>query len=416
MASDDGASHRTRRPRAAIVTFTNLVTGAGTELTVLNYAKYWDTNRSDLTVVDTDWVFDGVSFLSEEDVEGTLRSVRHIRMPDWLSRFRFMSRSPPTSALFGFVLRPALYWIYGRTRAKATFEELSHCDVVILFDNDAALAFPSRTRHAGARLIGTSHCRPTLPYVALISLFPFSWVHRVDRLQVFTESQSVPGLRPGQLFQLQSGVDTELFRPGDRAAEQPLRFLFAGRLVEAKGVREVLEAWRRISPRGTAELHIVGDGPLRETISRHLPPNVTFHGRLSQGDLVSLYRSCDVFVYPTRSDSFALVVAQALACGMYCIVGDALRGVWDDFVRMGCLEYVDPTDVTNLAARMGTVIRRGPPMVEKKRECAQAIETHYTWPVIVARLQTILAELTPNRGSPGEERSGRLPIPLSHKA
>jgi glycosyltransferase involved in cell wall biosynthesis len=107
------------------------------------------------------------------------------------------------------------------------------------------------------------------------------------------------------------GVDTEGFNPGARheAAEagRPV-FLYAGRLAVEKNI----EAFLNLDLPGSKL--VVGDGPDRAGLERRYPA-IRFTGMLSGEALTRAYASADVLVFPSRTDTFGLVMLEALACG-----------------------------------------------------------------------------------------------------
>ncbi len=108
------------------------------------------------------------------------------------------------------------------------------------------------------------------------------------------------------------GVDLEQFVPGDRALldkhERPV-FLYVGRLAVEKSIEDFLEA----DLPGTKV--IVGDGPQREELEEKYK-NAVFVGSKFGDELTSYYQAADVFVFPSRTDTFGLVNVEALACGV----------------------------------------------------------------------------------------------------
>jgi glycosyltransferase involved in cell wall biosynthesis len=108
------------------------------------------------------------------------------------------------------------------------------------------------------------------------------------------------------------GVDADLFNPGraiDLPYERPI-FLSVGRLAVEKN----LPAFLDLDLPGTKL--IVGDGPARPALERrHAGPRTVFLGTRHGPDLASLFASADVFVFPSRTDTFGLVVLEALASG-----------------------------------------------------------------------------------------------------
>jgi len=59
---------------------------------------------------------------------------------------------------------------------------------------------------------------------------------------------------------------------------------------------------------------VVGDGPQRRELEKRFP-DAMFAGAKVGADLVSYYQRADVFVFPSRTDTFGLVMAEAMACG-----------------------------------------------------------------------------------------------------
>ncbi|MDX5932877.1 glycosyltransferase family 4 protein [Acidiphilium acidophilum] len=126
------------------------------------------------------------------------------------------------------------------------------------------------------------------------------------------------------------GVDPVLFHP-DRAMarswHRPI-FLSVGRLAVEKNLTGFLD----LDLPGTRV--VVGDGPERARLERrYAGPNVVFLGARQGVELAGLFASADVFVFPSRTDTFGLVVLEALASGVpvaaYPVAGprDIIGGV-----------------------------------------------------------------------------------------
>jgi len=107
------------------------------------------------------------------------------------------------------------------------------------------------------------------------------------------------------------GVDLALFRPYGKAALDDPRpvFLFCGRVAVEKNISAFLDA----DLPGTKV--VVGDGPMREALARK-HPNVHFTGYKTGEDLARHVAAADVFVFPSLTDTFGLVLLEALACGV----------------------------------------------------------------------------------------------------
>jgi glycosyltransferase involved in cell wall biosynthesis len=106
------------------------------------------------------------------------------------------------------------------------------------------------------------------------------------------------------------GVDLERFTPGERSSRALVRpvFLYVGRV----SVEKNIEAFLHLDLPGTKI--VAGVGPALALLKRRFP-EVRFVGVLSPAELTQLYRDADVFVFPSRTDTFGLVMLEALACG-----------------------------------------------------------------------------------------------------
>jgi glycosyltransferase involved in cell wall biosynthesis len=106
------------------------------------------------------------------------------------------------------------------------------------------------------------------------------------------------------------GVDTELFRPGPPLPvpwPRPV-FMFVGRVAVEKNI----EAFLALDLPGTKV--VVGDGPQRAALEKRFPQTI-FTGAKVGEELAAHFRSADAFVFPSRTDTFGLVLLEAMASG-----------------------------------------------------------------------------------------------------
>ena len=107
------------------------------------------------------------------------------------------------------------------------------------------------------------------------------------------------------------GVDTELFAPRDRGSlsgDQP-KLVYVGRVAIEKNI----ESFLSLDHPGTK--FVIGDGPQRPELEKKYP-KVRFLGYRKGLDLAQHLADADVFVFPSRTDTFGLVMLEALACGV----------------------------------------------------------------------------------------------------
>jgi glycosyltransferase involved in cell wall biosynthesis len=141
------------------------------------------------------------------------------------------------------------------------------------------------------------------------------------------------------------GVDLKLFRPAEPAERWPKPvFLYVGRVSYEKN----LEAFLKLELPGTKVVY--GTGPLRERLQAAYP-QVVWRGVVPRAQLPAVYSSADVFVFPSRSETFGLVMLEAMACGTPVaaypvpgpldVVGDCDGGVLHEDLRTAALQALE---------------------------------------------------------------------------
>ncbi len=150
------------------------------------------------------------------------------------------------------------------------------------------------------------------------------------------------GFAPDRVVIWSRGVDLDLFQPGPAMANdaKPPIFLCVGRVAVEKN----LEAFLSLDLPGTK--WVAGEGPQLEDLRRRYP-EARFTGVLGQAELASLYNAASVFVFPSRTDTFGLVLLEAMACGCPVaaypvtgpldVLGDSPAGVLDEDLELACL-------------------------------------------------------------------------------
>lgn len=145
-----------------------------------------------------------------------------------------------------------------------------------------------------------------------------------------------------RLVECPLGVDLELFHSREgRFTDLPRPvFTYVGRVAVEKNLPEFL----RLDLPGTKL--VVGDGPARAGLERDFP-NVRFVGFKTGPDLASYYQRSDVFVFPSRTDTFGLVMLEAMACGVPVaalpvrgpldVVKDPATGILDSDLRQAAM-------------------------------------------------------------------------------
>jgi len=199
--------------------------------------------------------------------------------------------------------------------------ESFHPDCIhIATEGPMGLAARRYCLHRGLAFTTAYHTR--FPeYVHARTKIPLSWTYRWLRwFHGPSKAIMVPTLRVKQALEDRGfrrlglwgrGVDTERFAPIECDAsciKNPL-FLYVGRLAVEKNV----EAFLEIELPGTKWL--IGDGPQKEELEKKYP-KARFLGAKPNDQLPGYYNCADVFVFPSLTDTFGLVLVEAMACGV----------------------------------------------------------------------------------------------------
>ncbi len=190
-------------------------------------------------------------------------------------------------------------------------------------------------------------------YVHARMRLPLSWsyawlrnFHKPSRgvmapTQVVVDDLRANGFQNVKLWS--RGVDQDVFRPqaSKRLDSAPPIFLYVGRVAVEKNV----EAFLALDLPGSK--WVVGTGPALDRIREQFP-KANYLGLLDREELAKVYAAADVFVFPSKTDTFGLVLLEAMACGLPVaaypvtgprdVIGDSKAGVLHEDLRTACLE------------------------------------------------------------------------------
>lgn len=238
-------------------------------------------------------------------------------------------------------------------------------------------------------------------YVSARWPIPESWVYAAQRrfhepsagVMVATRSLAQDLSRRGfsRLLPWTRGVDTVLFRPRpDRLFGAGPVYLYAGRVAVEKNI----EAFLRLDLPGIKV--VVGDGPqLAELQGRY--PETLFTGVREGGLLAASYASADVFVFPSRTDTFGMVMLEAMACGVPVAA----------FPAIGPKDLITPgvSGVLSEDLNEAVLAARGLDR-DRVRDCAQAFTWENAAKLFLANLEGALSLARPRDAA----RLSGLPI------
>jgi len=156
---------------------------------------------------------------------------------------------------------------------------------------------------------------------------------------VFTPSLAVGddlkrmGIKQDKIVVYPRGIDTHRFNPLMRNGylkkkydlENGLKILYVGRISKEKNIDILAKAFKELSYHfKDVHLVLVGDGPFKSELEKELEGTQTlFTGHLHGDALSAVYASCDLFVFPSTTDTFGNVVLEAQASGLPVVVTDS---------------------------------------------------------------------------------------------
>jgi D-inositol-3-phosphate glycosyltransferase len=216
------------------------------------------------------------------------------------------------------------------------------------------------------------------------------------------------GPSPRNLSVIPCGVDLQLFRPlGPVQSRPPLpkhRLLVIGRLVERKGIADVIEALQWLPD---TELLIAGGPPadgldadenvrrLRRQVGRFgLDGRVRFLGRVGRSELPALLRSADAVVSVPYYEPFGIVPLEAMACGIPVVVS-AVGGLTQSVVHGETGLHVPAGAPRALSEALARLLQDPEAARRLGRAGAVRAQMYYGWDEVAARTAGVYEQLAP---------------------
>jgi len=372
------------------VTPYNIGFGGGGEIAVQSYVKYLkeiDKNLK-ITIVQTDWMGTSnnkpVDKLSDVDVI-TFKS------PYSMKIYKLLEQTPLITNIIHYIYA-FFYIILNNKKIRLISKE---CDV-IYFVNHADillwLIFNSNIRskailggHGGFFYIEGNDL--TIKGRILNKIYFKLYNKYQFPIHYLTEKQMLEvGIYGKYNFILPNGVDTDKFYPINRN-NVATKFVYFGRLEKSKGILELLEAFKKY-PFNDSTLTIIGTGELTKMVESQKSQNVRYLGYIDRETLYKEIPNHDIFVFPTYGEIYGemypLVVIEAVSSGLFCLVSDKEKGIFDDLESIGAIEYI-PNTVDGILQAMIKYHGFKVPY-EKKLEWHKFIKEHYDWKDITKKL------------------------------
>jgi glycosyltransferase involved in cell wall biosynthesis len=363
--------------KVAFILRSNISSVGGSEKALYEYCKNYPSDF-DITIIQLDHPL-GPNYYIKEELEQ--KGVKFIEYKDYIYKFSFLRSFPLGTLFLNSIIYPLYNFIIGRLQLSKIKDNLKKLDMVYLLTNNQANLIPK-----GPIIVGCTH-NWTPKKGGLLTRFTTKLVssgilwHKIDYFHVFSGFNWFLEKFSKKGFVLDNGVnDNEI---GYHVKQNLGNLLFYANLEECKGTRIVLQSFKRTKVAiPDLKLRVAGKGSLSEFVSAQ--QDVEYDGFASNSYLSRLRSESDCLVYPSSCDVLSLVVLECLAGGLYAIVSDKFKGMFDEFEKIGILHYVEP-NVNNLSTAIEQYMA-APPDPATRYASVRLIETKYTWKYISKEL------------------------------
>lgn len=215
-----------------------------------------------------------------------------------------------------------------------------------------------------------------LPFISLKTGYRFMrWFHQDSQCILVTTESMRKSLEQYDFDRMKvwgRGVDTQLFKPNGKRSNHQANpvLLYVGRIAIEKSVEDFLNLDL------SGHKLIIGDGPSRAELEKKYP-DAEFIGYKYGKELANYFASADVFVFPSRTDTFGLVMLEAMASGTpvaaYPVEGPI------DVVKPGVSGYLDD-DLKNAVLSA----------LKLNRDACRKYAEQFSWQVCAKRLKESL--------------------------
>jgi D-inositol-3-phosphate glycosyltransferase len=248
-------------------------------------------------------------------------------------------------------------------------------------------------------------------------------VRDVDRIIATCSDEVFELLRLGgdsrRIGVVPCGVDPTAFHPGVPPEPSPPdrhRVVFVGRLVERKGVGNVIEALGLLRAAGGPDTELViAGGPSASALDEDsevqrlralahrcgVADRVQLRGRVARADLPCLLTSADIAVCAPWYEPFGIVPLEAMACGT-AVLGSAVGGLCDTVVHGETGLLVPPRSPVALAAGLRELLEQPGRLQSMGVAGAERVHRRYSWARVAQQTLASYAAVTPLQLRPSE--------------
>lgn len=191
----------------------------------------------------------------------------------------------------------------------------------------------------------------------------------------------------------------------EAAKQKKRQALFLSRIHPKKGLLLLLSAWHKVLPQDW-RLMIIGPDEndykkkVQQEINRlGLEQVVEIRGEVADNDKWALYKGADLFILPSYSENFGIVVAEALGSGLPVITTKTTP--WSDLVDHKCGWWIEPEDGALVEALSEAVMVEPGHLIDMGRRGRKLVKNKYSWDKIAKDMIAVYSWIRNDKNTPG---------------
>ena len=369
-------------------------------MTTINLSKNMDPNRFDVSIIHTDFM--PVQRLDQSVIDSLPDFIELTQIKSSLNRLRNSLigrvRHIPLGKVWETLFFAPLFWpIIAFEQKVKEWNTLKDSDIIYLADNVDMHLFGKFK----GKIVGSNQGmfeNPNSVYTRLVVRFISSnfILKKICAYHLFPMNAGlVKRFVNKKCAVIPPGLESDQFQPIPHyKKDRPVRVLFIASLEEFKGISLAIEAFNKISENYNVEFNIGGGGPLKDLVKRaaSLNEKISYHGVLTSEQVREFYGTSDIFLYPSLGETFGLVVLEAVSSGMDAIIGENLKGNFDELAELGHISYCE-YDSNKISEILRKKIENLSSSHEKRQRKHDYVASNYDWKIVTEKFMDFLEDV-----------------------
>lgn len=195
------------------------------------------------------------------------------------------------------------------------------------------------------------------------------------------------------IYPITMGIHTQVFVPAPSIAGATIKILYVGRLTHLKGIDLLIEVMPALLKKhSNLHLDVVGTGPAGDLLKQRVSDTgindkVSFRGFVQTEDLPGYFANADIFVLPSLSEGWPVVVMEAMSAGCVPVVTDL--PVFKEYAHRNDLFYIAKTGDQKSLEEMLLKAINSPDIEQVKANVRNYAIANFDWKIIVAKFKSV---------------------------